>query len=174
MNYTSETKALNTLAAIRNEFASKIRENFEHKAKACSSCETPGACCLDEHFVNVRISRIEAVAIKQRLESLIEASREQVYARVERAIEAYGLADSGDTYQQTYACPLYEKGTGCLVHDTAKPLPCIAHACYKKKEDLPPGELLAKREIEVDKLNERVYGKPAQWLPIPVAIRLEQ
>jgi hypothetical protein len=170
MKYLSQATALQKLHSIKTEFAEQIHTGFEHKAKSCATCERQGACCLDEHFVNVHITRLEAVAIRERLNELSEDKRNEVYDRIDTTIERYGLSDSGDTFAQTYACPLFEKGTGCLVHAYGKPLPCIAHACYERKEDLPPGEFLAERENAVDDLNEKVYGKPAQWLPLPVAI----
>src|SRR5688572_19550511 len=151
MKPLSETKAISKLSEIRNEFAEEIRRGYEHRARSCSACEAPGACCLDAHFVNVRITRLEAVAIGKALDSLSAERREKVYSRIRETIEKYGLDD--DQSNQTYACPLFERGTGCLVHETAKPLPCIAHACYERKEDLPPDELLAARETEIDKSN---------------------
>ena len=72
----------------------------------------------------------------------------------------------------TYACPLFEKGTGCLVHETAKPLPCIAHACYESQTDLPPDELLDAAELAIHSLNIRTYGKADPLVPIPLAIDL--
>lgn len=164
MKHLSETKALEKLAPIKLAFAGHIRDEFEHNAKSCVTCETPGACCLDAHFVNLRITRLEAVAIRKKLNGLTNS--DEVHRRIDEAIERYDLAGSGETY----ACPLFEKGTGCLIHGDAKPLACIAHACYEREEDLPPDELLAEREIEVDDLNEKVYGR-SQWLPLPVAIR---
>lgn len=128
---------------------------------------TPGACCLDAHFVNVRVSRLETAAIDKHLSTLSPAAKEAVEKRSRVAIEKY-LLDEDPT--NTYACPLYETGVGCLVHDVAKPLPCIAHACYESESDLPPDSLVAEKELEIDSLNERVYGRSAQWLPIPLAI----
>jgi hypothetical protein len=89
-------------------------------------------------------------------------------ARAKDAVERFGLSED---LSKTYACPIYQTGTGCLVHDVAKPLPCIAHACYENGDDLPPDSLLEMRELEIGKLNERVYGRSADWLPIPLAIR---
>jgi hypothetical protein len=57
------------------------------------------------------------------------------------------------------------------VHERGKPLPCVAHACYENKEDLPPDALLARAEETVGELNELVYRKPAVWLSLPVAIK---
>ena len=171
MKLISETTALAKLSDIRREFADRIREGFEHRAKPCSACETPGACCLDEHFVNVRVTRLEAKAISDRLDQLPTELRESVSLRAVRAVERYGLESSGEELR-TYACPLFEKGIGCLVHDMAKPLPCIAHACYERKEDLPPDELLTEREMRIAELNRRVYGKAEPPLPIPVAMVL--
>ncbi|MFL6466948.1 MAG: hypothetical protein ACJ72Z_03225 [Pyrinomonadaceae bacterium] len=167
MRPLSESKALQVLNKIRSGFTSIIQRRYEHCAAPCTSCKTPGACCLDEHFVNVRITRLEAKAIDEALKSLPPEMTEKVCLRIENAIEKYDLSEP---LSETYACPLFEKGIGCLVHETAKPLPCIAHACYERKEDLPPDELLAAREAEIDKLNERVYGKVA-FLPIPLAVR---
>lgn len=165
--YLSEKQGLERLEKVRSDFTQKIEENYEHRAKPCSQCSTPGACCLDQHFVNVRVSRLEATAIKQRLEELSDGLRASVIGRAEEAVDRYGLeADPG----KTYACPLYQSGVGCLVHNAAKPLPCIAHACYEKSEDLPPDSLLSENELVIDKINERVYGRSADWLPIPLAI----
>ncbi|HJS50345.1 MAG TPA: hypothetical protein VJ781_00475 [Pyrinomonadaceae bacterium] len=157
---------------MKTGFAKTIRNGYELRAKSCATCETPGACCLDAHFVNVRITRLEAVAINWRLDDLSPAHSETVCSRIEDTIQNYGLADHEDAVLQTYACPLFEKGIGCLVHEYGKPLPCIVHACYGRKEDVPPDALLTEREIEVDRLNERVYGRATQRLPLPIAIKI--
>ena len=172
MKLLSEQKALARLHVLKSDFKSKIAENYEHRAKSCATCETPGACCLDEHFVNVHISRLEAVAIKQKLTRLPMRKQDEIYARVDSTVEKYDLAEAGDTFAKTYACPLFEKGTGCIVHATGKPLPCIQHACYENAADLPPDELLARKEIEIDTLNRRTYGSRPPLLPIPLAIRV--
>jgi len=161
MRILSESSAIERLANIREEFRVEIATKFEHRAKECSSCETPGVCCLDQHFVNVRVSRLEAAAIKVAVSELDGRLRSGVLARLEHI-------DAGAEF---YACPLYRSGIGCLVHTTAKPLPCIAHACYEKKEDLPPDELLSEREIEIDDLNRRVYGRSSSPMPIHAALR---
>jgi hypothetical protein len=169
MKLISETKGLARLRQIQKEFAEEIRAGYEHKARSCAVCTTPGACCLDEHFVNVRISRLEAVAINGVLEKLPVERQQAVEHRVRSVIERYKLDEAIDQ-AATYSCPLFESGVGCLVHDKAKPLPCIAHACYENEKDLPPDELLDEREIAVEKLNKQVYGKSEPWLPLPVAV----
>lgn len=173
MKLIAETKGLARLRQIQKEFAEEIRAGYEHKARSCRACKTPGACCLDEHFVNVRISRLEAVAINGVLETLPVERQQAVERRVRSAIERYKLDEAIDV-ATTYSCPLFESGLGCLVHDKAKPLPCIAHACYENEKDLPPDELLDEREIAVEKLNQKVYGKSEPWLPLPVAIRQDR
>ncbi len=169
MKILAEKKALELLNGIRNSFADDVRINYEHRAKSCLTCDTPGACCLDEHFVNVRISRLEAVAIGGVLDSLPIERRDAVIRRIADAVERFGLDDSDDPLK-TYACPLYEKGTGCLVHEKAKPLPCIQHACYESAADLPPDEMLDQAEQAVDAVNQRTYGGPQPLLPIPAAV----
>ena len=142
MKFLSEKIALERLHTLQTTFAEKVRERYEHRAKSCLTCETPGACCLDAHFVNVRISRLEARLIEKTLQKLPEQKRNEIYERIERSVEEYGLSEGGEVFEQTFACPLFEKGTGCFVHNEGKPLPCIHHACYERQEDLPPDELL--------------------------------
>ncbi len=171
MKIISEKKALDRLNNIKADLKTHIADSFEHRAKSCLTCDTQGACCLDAHFVNVHISRLEAAAIKQTIEKFPAHKRSEIYARVEAAIEKYSLIAEGDTFAQTYACPLFEKGIGCLVHNDGKPLACITHACYENEKDLPPGHLQAEQEDLVDDLNTRTYGRPQPWLPLPLAIR---
>lgn len=166
----SETRGIEKLAEIRSEFAAEISENYEYKAKPCLTCSSPGICCRDEHFVNVHITRLEAAAISQRLDELDEPLKEEVYRRINETIDKYNLTSEGDTFLQTYACPLLDKSSRCLVHNSAKPLPCIAHACYEKQEDLPPESLLFESEKAVAKLNRRIYGCEPALLPLPVAL----
>jgi hypothetical protein len=153
------------LKNIKDSYRTFIRENFEFKAKDCGVCETKGACCQDAHFVNVHVTRLEAEAIagalntKEKLADVIERNRQ--------AIAQYSLTEEGDTYRQTYACPLFEKETGCLVHEEGKPAPCIGHACYESKEDLPPQFLQDRVEQKITALNDEVYGE-TRWLPLPL------
>ncbi len=169
MKLISETTGLEKLSEIQKEFVEEIRAGYEHMAKPCQACKTPGACCLDEHFVNVRISRLEATAINGVIATLPDEQQQFVERRISHTIERYKLDEAVDI-ATTYSCPLFESGVGCLVHDKAKPLPCIAHACYGREKDLPPDELLDEREMAVEKLNQKVYGKSEPWLPLPVAI----
>ena len=171
MRITSETIAFEKLHELKTEFAERIRSGYEHRAKSCVTCDTPGACCLDAHFVNVHVTELESKAIRRVLDELPPARRKVMDTSIEETITRYELSGEGDTFSKTYACPLFEKGSGCLVHNRGKPLPCIAHACYENKEDLPPDALLEDAQVAVDELNELVYRKPAKWLPLPVAIR---
>ncbi len=170
MKKISEKQGLDRLFRLKKEVVADVGERFEERAKSCAVCETPGACCLDAHFVNVHITRLEAAAIRRVIDRLPTGHKERVYERVEDAISKYGLSNEGDTLTKTYACPLFEKGAGCLVHNQAKPLPCIFHACYENKEDLPPDELLTEQEGRVERLNRLTYSGPAKWEPLPVAV----
>lgn len=169
MKLVSETRAIGELAEIRAEFRANIAA-FEAKAASCDTCPTPGACCLDAHFVNVRVSRLEAKAIQNALDELPIELREKVDKRIDETISSYKLDEVLDTSTATYACPLFERGVGCLVHTTAKPLPCIAHACYSSPNDLPPDELLDAAEMKVERLNERTYALSQPLVLLPVAI----
>jgi hypothetical protein len=171
MKIISETKALEKLQRIKSDFASQIRERYEQRAKSCATCPTPGACCLDAHFVNVRITRLEAIGIRNVIDTFPSDERRKIYRRIDDTIVRYDLSSEGDTFKKTYACPLFQKGIGCLVHERGKPLPCIAHACYENKEDLPPDELLVQQEGLVENLNELTYRKPTERSPLPVAVK---
>src|SRR5437899_5056395 len=170
MKLLNEQKALANLQKLKSDFKSEISNKYEQRAKSCVTCETPGACCLDAHFVNVQVSRLEAKAIHNVLDKLPGEMRKRIHRRVKNTIEKYNLSADGDTFTQTYACPLFEKGAGCLVHSEGKPLPCIVHACYENASDLPPAELLDEQEHRVDKLNTRAYGRAQPWLPLPLAL----
>ena len=170
MKRLSETAALEKIRELKRRFRERIRESYEHNAAPCSTCSTPGACCLDAHFVNVRISRLEAIAIRRAIDNLPVAKRDEVDQKIIDAIRAFRLDDGGN-FRKTFACPLYDRESGCLVHETGKPLPCIHHACYERKEDLPPDELLDEVELSVERLNRRVYGRQLPLLPLPVAIK---
>ncbi|MEP6903101.1 MAG: hypothetical protein ABJA66_15220 [Actinomycetota bacterium] len=167
MKTLSEKQALMKLRTLKNDFRALIKQNYEHRAKDCGTCETKGACCTDAHFVNVHITRLEAVLIQEDLKKLAPAKQIEIYQRIAESIEKYDLKSDGDTFEQTFACPLFEKGVGCLIH-SVKPVPCIGHACYERKEDLPPDELQIKAEEKIERLNEQTYKKLPRWLPLPV------
>ncbi|MDQ6787282.1 MAG: transposase [Acidobacteriota bacterium] len=172
MKMVSETKSLRELQKLKTAYQDFIKTNYEHRAQDCQTCPTKGACCLDAHFVNVHITRLEAVAVRKTLEKLSAEKQREIYARAEGTIEKYDLKTSGDTFAKTFACPLFEKGIGCLVHSTAKPAPCISHACYENKEDLPPEQLQERVENSIEKLNRETYGNNLSWLPLPVWLGL--
>ncbi|HEY1402766.1 MAG TPA: hypothetical protein VGB05_01430, partial [Pyrinomonadaceae bacterium] len=143
MKKLSEASALARLQREKAALQSHIKINYEPAARDCRVCPTPGVCCTDAHFVNVHITRLEAVAMRETLRRtprLDDVARRAVYARARLAVERYNLRASvaGDTYTQTYSCPLFTPGVGCLVHTRAKPAPCIQHACYDNWEEMPP------------------------------------
>ena len=172
MKILTETKALNALETLKTDYQNLIKTDYEAKAENCETCPVQGACCLDAHFVNVHITRLEAVAVRQTLEKLGEKKQREIYRRAEETIEKYNLTSDGDTFLQTFACPLFEKGIGCLVHREGKPAPCISHACYKNQADLPPDFLQEQTEKRVENLNKRIYGNCWSWLPLPVWLNL--
>ncbi|MGA9998261.1 MAG: hypothetical protein WBP93_22805 [Pyrinomonadaceae bacterium] len=175
MSGRTESDALAYLQRVKASYQSHIKLNYEHAAEDCATCPVRGVCCTDAHFVNVHITRLEAVAIRetlQRTPRLSDAERRAVYARAREAVERYGLRASGDTFRQTYACPLFDPRSGCLVHRRAKPAPCIQHACYENWEDLPPLALQSRTEHRIEQLNREVYGAAWAWLPTPLWLTL--
>lgn len=170
-----ESRALARLQRLKSSYQSFIKLNYEHAAEDCRSCPTRGVCCTDAHFVNVHITRLEAVAIRETLRRtprLDSVGRRAVFRRAREAVERFGLRAAGDTFRQTYSCPLFDPDAGCLVHRRAKPAPCIQHACYENWEDLPPAGLQARVEHRVEQLNDAVYGKAWEWLPVPLWLSL--
>ena len=156
---------------LKTSYQTFIKLNYEHAAQDCRSCPVRGSCCTDAHFVNVHISRLEAVAIREtiaRTPRLKDEEKHEVYRRARETVKLYNLSASGDTFRQTYSCPLFSQKSGCLVHRRAKPAPCIQHACYENWEDLPPLSLQSRTEHRVEKLNIEIYGAKWAWLPTPV------
>jgi hypothetical protein len=170
MERMTEDAGLIQLRREKARFQNHITLVYEPAAQDCGTCPTAGVCCTDAHFVNVHISRLEAAAMRGALANaaLSETDRRGVYERAAETAGRLMLADDGDTFSRTYSCPLFQPGTGCLVHQEAKPAPCIHHACYENAEDLPPESLLGRAELTVEQLNQSVYGEDCEWRPIPV------
>jgi hypothetical protein len=172
---TPEQDALARLQRLKASYQTVVKLNYEPRAADCRVCPTRGVCCTDAHFVNVHITRLEAVAIRETLRRtprLTETERRAVYRHAQAAVERYDLRAVGDTFTQKYSCPLFEPQVGCLVHRRAKPSPCIQHACYDNWEDLPPVSLQARTEHRVEQLNTEVYGAAWAWLPTPLWLTL--
>jgi hypothetical protein len=168
---TKEHEALAQLQRVKASYQTFIKLNYERAADDCCVCPTQGVCCTDAHFVNVHITRLEAVAMRETLSRtprLDDKQRHTVYERAREAVNKYNLHASGDTFKQTFACPLHEPKIGCMVHRRAKPAPCIQHACYENWEDLPPMNLQTRTEHRIEQLNDEVYGSAWAWLPIPL------
>ena len=166
-----EAKALAQLQKLKAALRSHLKRNYEHAAQDCRTCPAAGSCCNDSHFVNVNITRLEAVAIKETLERtprLSSSDRDAVYQRARTAVEDYQLRLEINGFKQTFSCPLYDRSAGCLVHRRAKPAACIQHGCYARWEDVPPVELQWRTEHHVERLNQKAYGKAWAWLPLPV------
>lgn len=169
MKTLSLQSGLEALSSIRERFRKQIETEYESKAKDCVNCEVQGICCTDDHFVNVRITRLEAEAIYREVNELTPGLIEDVKGRTEGVLRE-SCPDEPQEEVAFYACPLFESGVGCLVHATAKPLPCIHQACYEVKEDLPPDTLLESAETRTTRLNQRVFGNSWGLESIPEAI----
>lgn len=169
MRYVSERKALEQLAVLKSKFRNIIKDKYEFRAKDCKNCSAE--CCLDANFVNVHITKLEAILIVKYLEKKLDKEKlEQLKKHVEQTVIRYRLDSDAETSSKTFACPFFEKTVGCLIHEI-KPLACIQHACYEKREHLPPEDLQAEFERGIEHLNEKTYGKPATWLPLPTWIK---
>lgn len=175
MRKLSEAEALARLRRGKAAFQTNVKLKFEGRALDCRACPTPGVCCTDEHFVNVHVTRLEAVAIRETIAltpRLSDAGRGAVYERARAAVARYGLRAAGDTFARTFACPLFVAGAGCLVHRRAKPAPCVQHACYEDWSDVPPLDLQWREERRIEQLNDEAYGSAWGWLPLPLWLSL--
>ena len=168
MKFLSETIGMRLLTASRETLRDAVSV-FEKKAKSCATCDTRGICCTDVHFVNVRITRLEAKAIGEKIESLPRDLVESLKTRTREMARKMGDDRNPDFNANFYACPLFDAEAGCSVHEV-KPGACITHACYERKSDLPPSEALEAYESDVSILNKRVYGRDVVPLPIPKAL----
>lgn len=170
MERMTEEAGLVELRREKSRFRNHIKLVYEPAAQDCGTCPTAGVCCTDAHFVNVHISRLEAVAIQGALGNvkLSETDRQSIYANAVEISERFTRSRNDDTFTRTYSCPLFMPGTGCLVHHGTKPAPCIHHACYENADDLPPESLLGRTELAIEQLNQAVYGEDCDWRPIPV------
>ena len=84
MRKLNEADAVARLKRGKVRFQTHIKLNYEHRALSCRACPTPGVCCTDAHFVNVHVTRLEAVAIRETLRRtprLSDDDRRRVYAR---------------------------------------------------------------------------------------------
>src|ERR1041384_1409942 len=112
MKELTERAAVARLQRAKRAYQSHIKLVYEPAARSCRACPTPGVCCTDAHFVNVHITRLEAVAIRDtlaRTPRLCEDERRAVYARAREAVGRYGLTANGETLAQTFSCPLFLK-----------------------------------------------------------------
>ncbi len=121
MKKLTETKALGESNKLKTAYQNFIKTNYEHRAANCETCPTKGACCLDAHFVNVHITRLEAAAIRKTLSKLDEKKQAEIYRRAKETVEKYDLKSTGDTFQKTFSCPLYEKALVVLCILKANP-----------------------------------------------------
>lgn len=167
------TTAIERLAKLREKFRRVVSRDYETKARDCSACDVRGICCTDRHFVNVRVTTLEAAAINEAVERLPPVFQKNVALRTSRALEQVS-SSSADGGPATYSCPLFEPSVGCLVHESSKPLPCIHHACYENVKDLPPDSLLDDYQKKVARLNSRTFGNVWALDPIPVALHRQE
>jgi hypothetical protein len=168
MKFLSETTGMELLAEVRNDLRRSVSTN-ELKAKDCGTCETRGICCTDIHFVNVRITELEAKVMAKSVSSIAMEIRNRIVDRIFRTATKLESERTADFETEFYSCPLFDEELGCVVHDV-KPGACIHHACYERKEDLPSADLLEEYEGKVTTLNRRVYGKEVVAQPIPTAL----
>ena len=96
---------------------------------------------------------------------LQESKQNELKEKIAKTVNKFQLT-AENSFEKTFSCPLFEKEVGCLIHPV-KPVPCIQHACYERREDLPPDKLQEETEAKIDRLNQQTFGQ-AEWLPLPL------
>ncbi|HZS47555.1 MAG TPA: hypothetical protein VFC63_20960 [Blastocatellia bacterium] len=167
MRKINESEALARLKRIKDNFRAYIGRHSQN-AIDCSTCSMP--CCQDSKFVNVNITRLEATAILRTLQQSPRISKQKFYqiiTKAEQTVVRHRLDAVGDTFKQTYSCPLFEKGVGCLVHYKAKPAPCIQFGCYEDWQDIPDMTEFHRVQRRVERLHEAIGEEPIyQTIPV--------
>lgn len=154
------------LRRLKQRFARYIGKTYGHLAADCAVCPTP--CCADAQFVNVHIVRLEAEAM---LETLRRSPKHgpdkvrEVLARAHAAVVRYGLTETGDTFAQTYACPLFEPGVGCLVHWKASRRPAFSTAVTSDGKTCPKLVRSAQSSDRSRRLTKPFMARPPSGCP---------
>ncbi len=150
-------------ARARTELERHVIE-VQQTIRTCADC---GLCCTDA-FNSVEILPIEAHRVAQHLESLPEARREALVARLEATVARYELDRRGSS-KRRYTCSFLEPDASCCLPLGVKPVACLAFnpltpdAC-----DMEPDHYHAAHDpVE---LENRAHSLPPKKLPIPLAI----
>src|ERR1051325_11766618 len=108
LNSLEEAEALARLQRVKSSYQTHIKLNYEHAATDCRACPVRGVCCTDAHFVNVHITRLEAVALRETLRRsprLTFDGARAVYIRAREAVERYGFRAPGGALPPTLPRP---------------------------------------------------------------------
>jgi hypothetical protein len=106
------------------------------------------------------------------LQKLPIEKQKEIYCRIEQTIENYDLKSSGDTFAQTFACPLFEKEIGCLVHASGKTRRVHSACVLRKQTGFAARRVTVGSRNEIERLNEQTYKTSARWLSLPVFLHL--
>ena len=107
MRRLTEAEALALLQRGKAAFQTHVKLNFEHRARDCRACPTPGVCCTDAHFVNVHITRLEAVAVREtvrRIVSRIATASSRVMWTFTKCASVQHAPGVGHARQSTARC----------------------------------------------------------------------
>ena len=156
-----ETVALQKLGTLREPLLDESAEVREQQPPEATARAAHRCCKKPEN--QMRISPLEARAIERafRENPELRGKLPQVLERLNHELPS--LTDS--TERQTFDCPLLE-GTSCLVHESAKPIGCLA---WNPGRDWSPRAWRAFEER--DKLNDEVYGPKWQLRVIPLWLK---
>jgi Fe-S-cluster containining protein len=152
------------LASVKRALV-RASDRAAREVRSCEGC--PAKCCR-VGFNSMKITRIEAEALRRRLAKPdLAPLLPEILRRAEEEVRTRGLATDPDA---TYDCPLLSPEGRCLVHGPAQPAGCLTFRPVSDggcDHDLP---LFHRREPEIAKAERAAWGRLAPVLSIPEAI----
>jgi Fe-S-cluster containining protein len=135
------------------------------RVRSCDGC--PAKCCR-AGLNSMKITRIEAEALRRRLVGPDLAPLvPEILRRAEAEVARRGLKDGPSA---TYDCPLLSPTGRCLVHGPAQPAGCLTFRPVPDggcDHDLP---LFHRKEPEIARAERAAWGRLAPVLSIPEAL----
>ena len=157
-------KALEALARVKAAFVGKS-DTAATNVRSCAGCD---ARCCKVGLNSMRVHRIEAEALKRRIEQEdLRAMIPTIVAKAKSEVRERGLEANSDA---TYTCPLLSDEGHCLVHGPAQPAGCLTFSPVDDGGCDHDLGFFGKHVKGISKAEKKAYGRESEPLPIPVAL----
>ncbi len=157
-------RALDALTRVKIAFVRKS-DSTEKQVRSCLDCD---AHCCQVGFNSMRVHRIEAEALRRRLQG--DDLRSLIPAIIEKAkseVRERGLLENEDA---NFNCPLLSDEGRCLVHGPAQPAGCLTFSPVADGGCDHDLAFFAKHVKGIRAAERKAYGRESEPLPIPVAL----